>query len=200
MNVVIDQLYFIAEAYMFSFHVFAAVSESGTWRGCLPYQLCPWRAAVCHFQWSTGECVLFATVCGVRVSVCSLPLCVVYGWVGWVCALCHCVWCTSECVHTSAKTYPVQWVTMIHCYWAQHGSSWIATWLLPWQPGATPHCITLIVGPFTIPKDWAPKNFQIDEISRGTPVSEHCLLLYSALVPMTYGFVSIFIASMNIEI
>ena len=29
--------------------------------------------------WCTGECVLFATLCGVRVSVCSLPLCVVYG-------------------------------------------------------------------------------------------------------------------------
>ena len=36
---------------------------------------------------------------------------------------------------------------------------------------------------------------------RGTPVSVNIVsLLYSALVPMTYGFVNIFIASMNIEI
>ena len=37
----------------------------------------------------------FAPLRGVRVSVCSLPPCVVYG---WVCALCHPVWCTGECV------------------------------------------------------------------------------------------------------
>ena len=42
---------------------------------------------------SVPEELLFATFSGVRVSVCSLPLCVVYG-----------------CVHTSTKTYPVQWV------------------------------------------------------------------------------------------
>ena len=126
-------------------------------------------------------------------------------------------WGTSVCVCVCVCTYISYTISCVVGNWLWHVGPLCSSEFTVTEPRMAPlrlvvtlatKCHTPLYSfsvdcrPFTIPKDWAPKNFQLKlKINHYTDKSE---VLSPAFIlspdRTTYGFGNIFIASMNIEI